>query len=148
MPKDGENVETRGTDRGERRSEDSQSEIQSIMDQFADETKGPKQEDIMSPRLELAEQFFVGPAHFPPRKSSLEPLKNSDSVSRAAHHAAVQPFSPPTAPPKPSPKAVINDSPINSRALVSMTAPPPPEPEPDQPFRLSSLSRAIAPSHR
>lgn len=134
LPKDGENVETRGTDRGERRSEDSQSEIQSIMDQFADETKGPKQEDIMSPRLELAEQFFVGPAHFPPRKSSLETLKNSDSVSRAAHYAAVQPFSPPTAPPKPSPKAVINDSPINSRASVSMTALPPPEPEPDQPF--------------
>ena len=51
-----------------------ESEIQSIMDQFNDEANGPKEEEIMSPRRELASPILSNPMQFPPRRSSLEPL--------------------------------------------------------------------------
>jgi Rab5 GDP/GTP exchange factor len=134
LPKDADNKEDQETGHGGRGSEDSQSELQSIMGQFANEEKGPKQEDIMSPRLELAEQFFVAPGQYPPRKSSLEHLNAAESISRASHHTSVQPFSSPIVPLKSSPEAVTNDAPPSSRSSVPLTARPPPEPEPDQPF--------------
>jgi Rab5 GDP/GTP exchange factor len=134
LPKDAASKENQETDHGRRRSEDSESEIQSIMDQFTDELKGLKQEDIMSPRLELAEQFFLTSGQFPPRKSSLEHLKNTESVSRVGYHASIQPFAPPAVPPKPSSKVDTDEPPAPSLSSVSLAARPPPEPEPDQPF--------------
>lgn len=53
------------------------SEILSIMDQFKDEEHGPKEEEIMSPRRELAGPTLSTPMQFPPRRSSLEPLSSS-----------------------------------------------------------------------
>lgn len=52
----------------------STSEIQSIMDQFDEGGDGPDEEEVMSPRLELAAGFLGSPIHPPPRKSSLEPV--------------------------------------------------------------------------
>ena len=51
-------------------------EIQSIMDQFEDEENGPKEEQIMSPRRDLAAPLLSSPNQFPPRRSSLEPLQS------------------------------------------------------------------------
>ncbi|OAX81330.1 hypothetical protein ACJ72_04328 [Emergomyces africanus] len=141
-----EDVEKRGKIEGQN-GEDSQSEIQSIIDQFTDDTKHLGQ-DIMSPRLELAEQFLPGQAHFPPRKSSLEPLASPGSPiekrisnpwqSRPGSIQSIgshQIISPPTVPPKPPPANSQNsagkDLPDSS---TSTSRPPPPEPEPDQPF--------------
>ncbi|KAL1867343.1 hypothetical protein VTK73DRAFT_4250 [Phialemonium thermophilum] len=56
----------------------SRSEIQSIMEQFSEEGGGPGEEEVMSPRLEIASPLLgSGPIHHPPRKSSLEPLAPS-----------------------------------------------------------------------
>lgn len=52
----------------------SREEIRSIMGQFAAAGGGPREEDVMSPRLELASPMLATPSHHPPRKSSLEPL--------------------------------------------------------------------------
>lgn len=50
------------------------SEIQSIMAQFSGDGGGPGEEEVMSPRLEIASPMLGGPIQHPPRKSSLEPL--------------------------------------------------------------------------
>lgn len=52
----------------------STSEIQSIMDQFGEGGDGPDEEEVMSPRLELAGGFLGSSIQHPPRKSSLEPI--------------------------------------------------------------------------
>ncbi|EEP80994.1 conserved hypothetical protein [Uncinocarpus reesii 1704] len=121
-----------------RKSEDSQSEIQSIMEQFADESRSLRQEEIMSPRLELA-------AHppFPPRKSSLEPVVSVDSagehqsspwqprrssiLSGHSRRSLSPPAVPPKSPPNTSQKAPINEQAESTNASL-------PEPEPDRPF--------------
>ena len=59
------------------------SEIQSIMDQFEDGGKGPKEEDIMSPRLELAAPMLSNPNQFPLRRSSLDPQRRPSEQSIA-----------------------------------------------------------------
>lgn len=137
VPRNGEPDE-KGVAREGGKGEDSQSEIQSIMEQFADDTRSHGKEEIMSPRLELAEQFLGGPTQFPPRHSSLEPLKTGDNAPRAGQQAGPQRFVPPVVPPKSSPlKAPVNEgpmTPMTPRSPNSVTGPPPPEPEPDQPF--------------
>ncbi|PGH10059.1 hypothetical protein GX51_00326 [Blastomyces parvus] len=129
------------------KDEDSQSEIQSIMDQFTDDTKHLGQGELMSPRLELAEQFLPGQAHFPPRKSSLEPLaapgspietrvstswkSRPGSIQSIGSHIIPPPVVPPKSPPTNSQSSAGTElvTPSNS-----VPRPPPPEPEPDQPF--------------
>ncbi|KDB21467.1 hypothetical protein H109_06635 [Trichophyton interdigitale MR816] len=134
----------------ERKSEDSQSEIQTIMDQFSDETSSLRQEEIMSPRLELADQFRAGQGHFPPRNSSLEqqPVKQNDesadtqaASSLTSAGSSSQAMSPPAVPPK-SPSltsagklvAVEKPDTRHNPSTPTSTVPPPPEPEAEQPF--------------
>ncbi|KAL1954348.1 hypothetical protein VTO42DRAFT_1375 [Malbranchea cinnamomea] len=134
------------------KSEESQAEIQSIMDQFADETKSLGQEEIMSPRLELADQFRTTYNHFPPRKSSLEAVKSVDStaserqqprswqsrpasiVSRDSRRSLSPPAVPPKSPPNRSGKHIEGESAENSTFPDQSLPPPAPEPEPDLPF--------------
>ncbi|RAH72084.1 guanine nucleotide exchange factor VPS9 [Aspergillus aculeatinus CBS 121060] len=110
---------------------DSQSEIQSIIDQFQDTAHADKEETIMSPRLELAEQFFGGQGHFPPRQSSLE-------HSKASPEEMSLPGTSIASPEKQSIRS-LRESSITEEARLSRrsstsTIPPPPEPESDQPF--------------
>ncbi|PYH91192.1 guanine nucleotide exchange factor Vps9 [Aspergillus ellipticus CBS 707.79] len=113
---------------------DSQSEIQSIMDQFQDNTRGDGQEQIMSPRLELAEQFLGAQSHFPPRQSSLDHGKPVADDSRASKPAAGMPSASAEKQPAKLPKNSAADEAKLSRRSSTSTLPPPPEPEPDQPF--------------
>ncbi len=46
------------------------SEIQSIMEQFSEAGGGPRAEEVMSPRLEIASPMLGGPIQHPPRKSA------------------------------------------------------------------------------
>ncbi|KAK2855519.1 hypothetical protein FQN49_005108 [Arthroderma sp. PD_2] len=138
------------TESEERKSEDSQSEIQTIMGQFSDETSSLRQEEIMSPRLELAEQFRAGQGHFPPRKSSLEQPAKSEEEPADAQAASVLPetsstrqsMSPPAVPPKSptstssgkKPAAVEKPDSHHAPSTPTTAVPPPPEPEAEQPF--------------
>lgn len=114
---------------------DEASEIQSIMDQFVDEAGAPTKEEIMSPRHELATPILG----FPPRKSSLDPLRSRDMDSIASSPVAtssdLQPTSPPPVPPK-SDQAFMKSPVAQSLRSPSTSSapPPPPEPEPDLPF--------------
>ena len=72
---------------------DQKSEIQSIMDQFNDEANGPKEDEIMSPRRELASPILSNSVQFPPRRSSLEPLTsppNKSSLSDGAQEKLIR----------------------------------------------------------
>lgn len=112
-------------------NDDDQSEIQSIMEQFSDETIGPKETEIMSPRLELAEHFLGQQNQLSARRSSLEPLpKSANSISSSAGTSSL---------PQPLviPKAAQNsgaEAPETPQSTSSRTGLPPPEPESDQPF--------------
>jgi Rab5 GDP/GTP exchange factor len=114
---------------------DDASEIQSIMDQFADEAGAPTKEEIMSPRQELSTPILG----FPPRKSSLEPLRSRDMDSIASSPVTttseLRSASPPPVPPKPD-QPFIKSPPAQSLRSPSTSSapPPPPEPEPDLPF--------------
>lgn len=131
VPKADDRNDISGEEPEGRRSEDSQSEIQSIMEQFSDETKGPNKDEIMSPRLELAEQFLVPQSPFPPRRSSLEPLNTSERpTSSSGPHLVPSPV----LPSKQSPYPSVADPTLTPRSSVSLTGLPPPEPEPEQPF--------------
>lgn len=107
----------------------SQPEIQTILGQFQDLDRTTDQQEIMSPRMELAEQFRGGQNYFPPRKSSLDhiqplsgppgshpPGSQSSPVSQYIH------------------KSMGPDEPTLTRRSSASTVPPLPEPEPDQPF--------------
>lgn len=122
---------------------DSASEIQSIMDQFADEAAAPTREEIMSPRHELSSPPLGSPAHFPPRKSSLDHLRSRDMDAIATSPvASTQSLSDqlPLSPPPPVPPKHDSDQlegpPLPSKPSQSSLPhqPPPPEPEPDLPF--------------
>ncbi|KAJ5679393.1 hypothetical protein N7462_007637 [Penicillium macrosclerotiorum] len=106
---------------GPREDNDSQPEIQSIMGQFQDPARTTDQQEIMSPRLELAEQFRSGQNYFPPRKSSLDHMQSPASgqapSSPSQHH-----------------KSPVADELVLTRQSSASTIPPPPEPEPSQPF--------------
>ena len=134
-----EHTEKRHIDLHDSQDQEPQSEIQNIMDQFMDETDAPRQEEIMSPRLELAGPMLGVAGQFPPRKSSLEPLRTAEGAAAAPSSADTDhdTASPPPVPPKPKP--TFNKSPasqpLSPASPTSFSGqPPPPEPEPDQPF--------------
>ena len=138
----------------------SQSEIQSIMEQFSEEGGGPGMEEVMSPRLELTSPILGGPAQHPPRKSSLEPLSqsmsnqlqelsnlrvstSSPSIAPSKEQAPTGGDAGPPVPPKdgtfgtPPRKRPSKDT-TQSTNVASPTSPqlsmhrlPPPEPEPE-----------------
>lgn len=134
--------EKSAAENGGRASEDSQSEIQSIMEQFTDDTGAHAQEEIMSPRLEFAGHILGGPGQFPPRKSSLEPAIPPEGVppmlpsARQSIVASDQgaPAVPPKSPPSGKQRVGGNEGPISPSSSTAALRPPPPEPEPDQPF--------------
>ncbi|RGP59841.1 hypothetical protein FLONG3_11085, partial [Fusarium longipes] len=89
----------------------SRSEIQSIMQQFSEFGGGPGEEEVMSPRLEIASPMLGHPAQHPPRKSSLEPLaptlsnqlkglhiSTSSPPAETLNESAVEDFGPPVPP--------------------------------------------------
>ncbi|KAL4933983.1 guanine nucleotide exchange factor VPS9 [Aspergillus undulatus] len=119
------------------KDDDSQPEIQNIMGQFADAPENGAQEQVMSPRMELAEQFLGAQGHFPPRKSSLDHgmvAGNNQQTPRAASGSSSSL--------EKQPATVTNNIHRNSavepftltRRSSTSTLPPPPEAEPDQPF--------------
>ncbi|KAF5862537.1 hypothetical protein ETB97_011534 [Aspergillus alliaceus] len=134
VPERGKKVDNGGGDR----DDDSQSEIQSIMDQFQDHARGESEEQIMSPRLELAEQFFGGQSHFPPRQSSLDQSKVAGESSQASNVQAGATTSSfekqPVSNSKSGQRRSVIEEPALTRRSSTSTLPPPPEPEPDQPF--------------
>lgn len=111
---------------GARDDNDSQSEIQSIMGQFQDPRRSTGQDEIMSPRLELAEQFRGAQNYFPPHKSSLDHMKSSEPGSSTSPESHVMPT--------PAQHHHHYEQPVLTRQSSASTVPPPPEPEPDQPF--------------
>ncbi|OQD87487.1 hypothetical protein PENANT_c005G11487 [Penicillium antarcticum] len=123
-------TETNQAGQGEeaREDNDSQPEIQNIMGQFQDPARSFDQQEIMSPRLELADQFR-GPGYFPPRKSSLDPAPQAES---ATSPIGTSPES--QALPKVSHKSVAHDESMSTRRSSTSTVPPMPEPESDKPF--------------
>lgn len=117
-----------GQDEGARDDNDSQPEIQSIMRQFQDPIRSTGQDEIMSPRLELADQFRGAQNYFPPRKSSLDYMKSPESGSSTVASPEIHPT--PTA----SKHSHHYEESVLTRQSSTSTIPPPPEPEPDQPF--------------
>jgi Rab5 GDP/GTP exchange factor len=111
---------------------DSQSEIQSIMEQFTGGSGGSGKDEIMSPRLEMANPMSNSPSHFPPRRSSLEPLRPVISTFSGETEKDL-----PSPPVPPKPDQIPSMSPLRSNnpaSPPSLSGPPPPEPEPDLPF--------------
>ena len=125
----------------------SRSEIDTIMGQFPEGGGGPGEDEVMSPRLEIASPLLSSPPlPHPPRKSSLEPLTPS-IASQLQGLAISNPSTPsiaskdkthdpddlgPPVPPKDGPadsnSAVAESSSVQS---VPLHRPPPPEPEPE-----------------
>ncbi len=111
---------------------DSQLEIQSIMEQFTGDGVAPGQDEIMSPRLEMANPMSNASGQFPPRRSSLEPLRSGLSPSVREPDKDLP--SPPV-PPKPDQTPLLSPTrPDNPASPPTLPGPPPPEPEPDLPF--------------
>ncbi|KAM5375763.1 hypothetical protein ACJZ2D_005819 [Fusarium nematophilum] len=136
----------------------SRSEIQSIMEQFSELGGGPGEDEVMSPRLEIASPMLGHPVQHPPRKSSLEPL----APTIAGHiqpvqglHISASPPTPGTAtgataddhgppvppkdgihgtPPRPKPERTSSLATPSSPAQAYRPPPPEPEPEPALPF--------------
>ncbi|KAJ9404233.1 hypothetical protein DTO045G8_8047 [Paecilomyces variotii] len=133
VPKDSGIDDKQEAEPGAGKGDDSQSEIQSIMDQFGDES-GVRTEEVMSPRLELAEQFLGAPRQFPPRGSSLEHPKGGDNAQQPKRPLSIQTLPAPVVPPKPSPhKGPMPEAPPMTPLSATSIGPPPPA-EPDQPF--------------
>ncbi|KAL4977498.1 hypothetical protein BDW66DRAFT_132449 [Aspergillus desertorum] len=135
VPSTGERKADNGKERV--RDDDSQLEIQSIMGQFAEAAHDGDHEQVLSPRMELAEQFLGAQSHFPPRKSSLDQgmapgLNQQTPRTGSASSRSLEK----------QPTAIANNLRKNStaeeftltRRSSTSTIPPPPEPEPDQPF--------------
>lgn len=118
------------SDKGRGKDDDSQPEIQTIMGQFADTIHGGAPEQVMSPRMELAEQFLGAQGHFPPRKSSLDTQQSSKPGSIPSPSLEKQPA---TIANNIHRHSTAEDFSLTRRSSTS-TVPPPPEPEPDQPF--------------
>jgi hypothetical protein len=137
----------------------SRSEIQTIMEQFSEGLDAPGQEEIMSPRLEIAGPLLGSAVQHPPRKSSLEPLKPAyNSPTRSFQELRLAPSGSaghqqpdddddvgPPPPPKPgsirSFSASIRTQDDRSQSVETPLSPPlhrppppEPEPEPDLPF--------------
>jgi hypothetical protein len=133
VPGDGEKEDKQDAGMAGAREDDSESEIQSIMGQFQDPERRGSQEQLMSPRLELAEQFLGGQGHFPPRHSSLsKSAEGGPQLNAGTPPSAVEK---PPAPISKSAHGTSEDYPaLTRRSSTSTVPPPPPEPEPDQPF--------------
>ncbi|CAM1506858.1 Fc.00g064990.m01.CDS01 [Cosmosporella sp. VM-42] len=128
----------------------SRSEIQSIMEQFSELGGGPGEEEVMSPRLEIASPMLGNPIQHPPRKSSLEPLAShfqelqglrvqtstNKPPSIASRDLSIDDHGPPV-PPKDgsfsTPSRPNDDRSMNiaSPSSPQVHRPPPPEPEPE-----------------
>lgn len=116
---------------------------------------GPGEQEVMSPRLEIASPFSTGPVQHPPRHSSLEPLSpniaqqlqdiqglrlNSTSpASMASKGKDPDDQGPPVPPKDPSIRSGRTGQLMDEREsigspmspTVSLHRPPPPEPEPE-----------------
>lgn len=118
--------------------DDSQSEIQSIMDQFADGHGGLGEEEIMSPRLEMAQPMCDAPIAHPPRHSSLASIEKPLPVPNG-NQSSEQPLASPPLRTSSLYRAGTNNS-LNevsspSPHAASFQAPaPPPDPDSDLPF--------------
>ncbi|KEF56424.1 uncharacterized protein A1O9_08005 [Exophiala aquamarina CBS 119918] len=117
---------------------ESASEIQSIMEQFADASIAPSKEEIMSPRHEMPGPILTTGAGFPPRRSSLEHLRSRDMDTIATSPIATTSSS---EKPLPSPPSISLDDqrPLQSPPQGPTTAAtahalPLPEPDPELPF--------------
>ncbi|POS77336.1 hypothetical protein DHEL01_v204278 [Diaporthe helianthi] len=147
----------RSDDEKQRTSEDDRendaSEIQTIMAQFRE--GGPGEQEVMSPRLEIASPFSNGPVQHPPRHSSLEPLgtnigqqlqdmqglrlRSTSPASMASKGKDPEDRGPPVPPKDPSIRSGRTGQLIEEREsigspmspTVSLHRPPPPEPEPE-----------------
>jgi hypothetical protein len=118
--------------------DNSQEEIQSIMDQFEGDD-GPGETEIMSPRLELASPMLESPSTpYPPRRSSLAPPDKPLPIPTddAASTTSLQ-----SPPPRTSSLHRVGTGtsfaePTSPSAHASKYKPaqPAPEPEPDLPF--------------
>lgn len=130
---------------------DDESEIASIMEQFDDGKDALGEQEIMSPRLEIAQPMFATPNNqHPPRKSSLEPIVDRSSTPESLRKSGSTLISPPprtsslalgglpatsmkgqaTIPAEPESPAPL--TPVAS--TKSLPPPPQPDPEPDLPF--------------
>ncbi|KAI0406799.1 hypothetical protein F4802DRAFT_556144 [Xylaria palmicola] len=152
-PSDAGYDETRFASEDEREGV-SRSEIQSIMEQFPEDGGGPGEDEVMSPRLEIASPHLASPPlQHPPRKSSLEPLAPNIAQQlqelQGLRIAGASPISArsqgklhandhgPPVPPKDGhsdDKRGATDSPVPSTATLHRPPPPEPEPEPALPF--------------
>lgn len=123
---------------GEDMVDDSRSEIQSIMEQFEHGHGGPGADEIMSPRLEIAQPMLESPITHPPRRSSLVPLDKPLPTPTEA--SSEPPLSSP--PPRTSSLYRVGTSSSLNEAMspsahapqYQKPAPPAPDPEPDLPF--------------
>jgi len=127
--------------------DDSKSEIQSIMTQFGEGDGGPGETEIMSPRLEIAQPMFAIAQH-PPRKSSLEPIKQGVAQTSNDDAVSVSSGNMHSPPPRTSSLASIPsaaslrrqsihlepESPLTPQLTKHLPPPPQPEPEPELPF--------------
>ena len=120
---------------------ESTSEIQSIMEQFADASAAPSKEDIMSPRHEMPGPLLGSGPSFPPRRSSLEHLRSRDMDIIASSPVLSNSEKPLPSPPSHSAKdetGALRSPPLYTAASTSshsLSAQlPPPEPEPELPF--------------
>jgi hypothetical protein len=124
--------------------DDSQSEIASIMEQFDDGKDGPDEQEIMSPRLEIAQPMFGSQNQHPPRRSSLEPIRSGtpDSLRKSSQSL----MSPPPRSSSLAPSSPVlslkqqgstpnePESPLTPQMSKSLPPPPQPDPEPILPF--------------
>ncbi|KAI0420488.1 hypothetical protein F5X98DRAFT_383087 [Xylaria grammica] len=151
-PSDAGYDETRFASEDEREGT-SRSEIQSIMEQFPEDGGGPGEDEVMSPRLEIASPHLASPPiQHPPRKSSLEPLAPSiaqqlqemqglrisnTSPTSARSKGKLNHDQGPPVPPKDGhleERLVTTESPVSSTTTLHRPPPPEPEPEPALPF--------------
>ncbi|KAF3766825.1 hypothetical protein M406DRAFT_337748 [Cryphonectria parasitica EP155] len=128
------------------------SEIQNIMAQFREGGGGPGEEEVMSPRLEIASPFSTASIQHQTRRSSLEPvgpgisqqlqglrLEISSPASLASKGKDPEDQGPPVPPKDLSIRSgrtgqlIKEDRDIGSplSPTVSLHRPPPPEPEPE-----------------
>jgi hypothetical protein len=120
-------------------ADNSQPEIQSIMDQFQGNT-APGEDEIMSPRLEIANPLLESPSSaFPPRRSSLSPPDKPLPIPATNDVSPEPPMQSP--PPRTSSLYRVGtgtsfQEPASPSAHASKykAAQPAPEPEPDLPF--------------
>ena len=124
----------------------SRSEIQNIMDQFSEEGHAAGQDEIMSPRLVVGGPFLSNSVQHPPRKSSLDPLRQPGlNVNQGMQDLRIAPDAPTNhqvqgendhafASSKMDEGGQSNSSLPLSPPSLFRPPPPEPEPEPDLPF--------------